>query len=181
MINRYTTEIVGISGPIRAGKTTVSDYISNKYGYTRITNSEILSSILNKLDTPVTRESLRKLGESMLSILGNDILAKSLADRTNDFPIVVDGIRYLDEIKYYRSKVNFYLISVSADENLRLNRAMLSNSNKDNFNTIEEFKTLSTSRSELEIYSIKEESDIIIENNSSLNKLYRDIDILFDK
>jgi dephospho-CoA kinase len=104
-----------------------------------------------------------------------------LADRTNDFPIVVDGIRYLDEIKYYRSKVNFYLISVSADENLRLNRAMLSNSNKDNFNTIEEFKTLSTSRSELEIYSIKEESDIIIENNSSLNKLYRDIDILFDK
>ncbi len=170
--------IVGLAGPIRAGKSTVSHYLSNKYGYHLASNSEILRNILRKLELFESRENLSKLGDAIFEVLGNDIFARyRLAELEQQSPIVVDGIRYIEEVNLYKSCPGFILIGVIANDDVRYARAIgQSSSIKDGNPDIGAFKKLDMARSERYVPQILSKANVILENNSSIKDLCSRVD-----
>ncbi|WP_404344229.1 AAA family ATPase [Vreelandella venusta] len=175
--------IIGIIGPIRAGKTTSSKYICKKYNYQLASNSSLLSQILNNMNIPTTRYNLAKLGDSIFEVMGNDIIARHrIAHHKSHDTMVIDGIRYIEEVEYYRKTSRFKLLGISCLEQIRFNRALQKNHTGKDLNlTINSFREISANRSESNIPLLMSRADSIIENNTSLAELGKKIDIIMSK
>lgn len=170
-------KIIGLVGPIRAGKSTVATYLYEKYGYKLASNSDLLREIAANLDMSPTRDNLKKLGDSIFSVLGNDTLARYRLSNREDFPIVVDGIRYIEEINIYSQEPSFRLLGIDASENMRHHRTnLLAHEGKDQVLTNSQFTNLHQVRSELQINSLLDLTDAKIINNLSKEQLYLEID-----
>ncbi|TQV81037.1 AAA family ATPase [Exilibacterium tricleocarpae] len=130
--------IIGITGPIRAGKSTASKYLSEKYGYNFAPNARVLKSILEALGLPARRDLLAATGDAIFADLGRDIIARARVAQVQaheplgDLRYVIDGIRYIEEIEVYKTLNNFKLIAISASDDIRYIRA------KENIDTIKD-------------------------------------------
>ncbi|MBO0368517.1 hypothetical protein GIB23_15630 [Pseudomonas putida] len=170
-------QIIGLVGPIRAGKTTVSHYLAERYGYTIASNSDLLREILNKISVPPSRDNLGALGNSLFHIFGNDLIARYRLENLHLGRIVVDGIRYSEELELYRENTQFRLLGISACAGNRFLRALEgSHEMKDVELTREKFDGLALSRSELDVPELLDQADRIIVNNSSKSQLLLQID-----
>jgi dephospho-CoA kinase len=97
-------QIIGIVGSIRSGKSTVSKYLESRYGYRIASNSEVVKDISIKLGMEPTRANLSRVGDAVFSSIGNDAIARFRVNNKREFPIVVDGIRYIEEVRAYRAE-----------------------------------------------------------------------------
>ncbi|WP_054917732.1 AAA family ATPase [Pseudomonas sp. NBRC 111138] len=170
-------KIIGLVGPIRAGKTTVTKYLVEKYGYITASNSDVLREILDGMGIPSSRENLGRLGNSIFKVLGNDIIAKYRLDNLNLGRIVVDGIRYPEEIKRYSEVESFKLLAVTAGADVRFDRTLRDRTElKDVGISREAFDDLVLSRSELDVPQLVSRADEVIINERSFESLKQRID-----
>lgn len=171
-------EIIGIVGPIRAGKTTAANYLVERYGYSLASNSEILKRILNGMGIVPSRANMATLGNSIFEVLGNDTIARYRIDQLPRGRIVVDGIRYAEELTRYSLVPTFKLIGVTADSATRFERTLGSSETaKDLSISEQEFNRLAISRSELNLPQLLSASNLIISNLSTRENLFENIDI----
>lgn len=165
--------IVGLVGPIRAGKSTVSQILADEFGYKKASNSELLGEILRGMNLPPTRDNLGMLGNSIFQVLGNDAFAHYRLRNISDQPIVVDGIRYIEEVAAYSSVPDFLLLAVDCAEverHLRLERA--ANKVKDGATTsFQSFTQLATARSEANVPDLMRMAHHLIINNEGIAEL----------
>lgn len=170
-------EIIGLAGPIRAGKTTITEYLSKRYGYTIASNSKILKKILIDMGLDHTRDNLGMLGNSIFSIFGNDLIARYRLDSLHLGRIVVDGIRYSEELSQYRNAAGFRLLGVQASDDARFSRAILDpEGHKDLQLTRNKFDEMFLARSELDVPMLLAEADKVIYNNGSVDQLFLEVD-----
>lgn len=174
--------IIALVGHIRSGKSSVADYLCRQYGYTYASNSDLLIEIAQNLGMPHNRENLKKLGDSIFSVLGNDTLARFRLSQPHKFPIIVDGIRYKEEVELYSQYPSFKLIGVQASDNLRLERLNnLANQGKDSFLSKSDFDKLQYARSESQVNDLVRLSDTILYNNRTKDDLFLAIDRLMQE
>lgn len=170
-------EIIGLVGPIRAGKTTVSKYLIEKYGYTSASNSDVLRRILDGMGIVQNRANLGALGDSIFKVLGNDIIARFRLDNLSSGRIVVDGIRYPEEIKRYSEVASFKLLAITADPDLRYERAVCESEEfKDVGISRSAFDGLVQSRSELAVPDLILRAHTVISNDCNFESLKQKID-----
>lgn len=170
-------EIIGLVGPIRAGKTTVNKYLVERYGYTSASNSDVLRAILDGMGIAQNRANLGALGDSIFKVLGNDIIAKFRLDNLHLGRIVVDGIRYPEEIKRYSEVKSFKLLAVTADSDLRYERAVRESKEfKDVGISRNAFDSLVQSRSELAVPDLILRAHKVISNDCDFESLKQKID-----
>jgi dephospho-CoA kinase len=174
-------EIIGIVGPIRAGKTTVAKYLVERYGYISASNSDILRRILVGMGIAPSRANLASLGDSMFEVLGNDIIAKCRLDKLHLGRIVVDGIRYPDELERYSEMPSFKLLGITADPAIRFQRTLRESEElKDLAISKAEFDRFALSRSELNVPELVSIADITISNLGSVENLKDGVDKILD-
>lgn len=161
-------KIIALIGPIRAGKSTAARILAEKYGYTIASNSAILSAILENLGLNSSRENLGKLGDSIFKVLGNDIIAHYRMANLHRGGIIIDGVRYKEEIYTYSQEPSFKMIGVTADEQSRFERALADKSTKDSNIERQAFSELANARSELEVPCLLGMCDIVIINSGSI-------------
>lgn len=172
--------IVAIVGPIRSGKTTASKRLVDRFNFRLASNSQLLADILRKLNVPADRTNLKQLGDALFSTLGNDLLAQ-FRIREGGFPMVVDGVRYLEEVAAYRNQSSFKLLGITASDEARFCRAVaLAHERKDVVLTQQQFDGLSRARSEMHVAHLLREADYIINNNSALTDLVDELDTLVE-
>jgi dephospho-CoA kinase len=174
-------QIIGLVGPIRAGKTTVSSYLARRYGYHLASNSELLRLIAINLEIDPTRSNLKRLGDAIFSVLGNETLAKYRIGKTEEFPIIVDGIRYVEEVRAYAEVSSFRLLGVTADDQQRYQRTIaLAHQGKDLDITPNAFDLLSGARSEESIPMLLKMADHVIKNDGSMESLENAIESIME-
>ncbi len=116
--------VIGLVGLPGAGKTTVATYLQNK-GFTRVTLSDFIREEAGKVDPAYfTREILQDYGNKMRQDFGPDVLAQRalLKIQAAGGSAVVDGIRNVHEVDFFKRAGNFILIAILADTHARFER-----------------------------------------------------------
>lgn len=163
--------IIAITGLARSGKDTAAKYISEKYGFEWFDFSrDVLAGELKKHELPLTKENMSYIGDELRKKCGQDALAQRLVEKIKESDaksVVVSGVRSPEEASYLKShSKRFILIKLVADANKRIKRS----GNADiESRDVRDIKNKGLAK-------VLEMADITIENNSTVDELYKKID-----
>ena len=114
--------IIGLTGPMASGKTTIIEALK-KLGYKVVTLSDMVREEARKRDIEEERENLMAVGQSLREEFGAGILAVRALQKIGEEDMwVVDGIRNPAEVKELRKHPNFVLIANTAPEQAIIDR-----------------------------------------------------------
>ncbi len=172
--------VLGIVGEMGVGKSTITDYIKQKYGAVSFRFSDMLTDIANRLYLEPTRPNLQMISSMLRQTISQDIMSKVIrrdAETSTAAIIIVEGIRRPSDITYLKELPNFYLIGMNADERLRYERVCLrSEKPDDRTKTWEAFQQEGLAEAELEIKNIKAEARVQIDNNGTEAELFTQVE-----
>ncbi|MFA6306340.1 MAG: AAA family ATPase [Patescibacteria group bacterium] len=172
--------ILGFVGLLAAGKGTTVKYLKEKHGASPYRFSTMLRDVLKRLYIPDARENMQFISTALRQYFGEDIIAKVMAsDVANDKNkiVAVDGVRRLVDIKYLAEMGNFKLVRIAADPKIRYQRIVLRKENPDDADkTFEQFLEDHNKEADAEIPMVMAKADLEINNNGSLEDLYKQID-----
>ncbi|RLI93764.1 MAG: hypothetical protein DRO94_04460 [Candidatus Altiarchaeales archaeon] len=176
--------VIGLTGRMGSGKTSVSKYLSRKYGASEMRFSQILMDILDRLYLEHRRENLQKLGECVRKALGMDVIVNAFENdlrNENSDIIVVDGIRYKNEVDMLRRFRDNVLIFIDAPARLRYERCRKRGEKGESSINFKEFLMAEKRETERYIDEIGEVADYRIENIGTLEDLYQKVDEIMEK
>jgi dephospho-CoA kinase len=173
--------VIGLIGKIGSGKTTVGRHLREEYGASEHKFSTILSDILDRLHLPQRREYLQALGAALRESLGGDVIVKAFEKDLEKDPsevLVVDGIRYENEVDMLKGLENSVLVYVDAPARIRYERAVKRGERGEGGISFEEFLRNDSAETERRIESLKPLADHVIDNTGTLEDLIREVDAI---
>lgn len=170
--------VIGLVGRIGSGKTAVSEYLQDNYGGKEHRFSQILMDILDRLYLPHERTHLQNLGKSLRAELGPDVIVNAFKkdlEKDQSDVLIVDGIRYENEVKMLKKK-NGFLIFITASPEIRYERAVARGEKGEAKITYERFLENEKAETEKHIEMIRESADCTIDNSGTLDELCKKVD-----
>lgn len=174
--------IIGLAGEMASGKSTVTEYLKQRYHAETFRFSDMLRDILKRIHQEPTRHNLQTLSTLLRQQFNEDIMSRVLAadveSSTASF-IITEGIRRPSDILYLKDIPGFYLIAIDADERVRYERIIARRENPDDASkTWEQFKHEGEQEAELKIREVMETASFRINNNGAPEELYTQIDAI---
>lgn len=177
--------ILGLSGEIACGKGTVVKYLQDKYKAQTYRFSDPLREVVKRLHLEENRNNLQDLSTALRKFFGDDILSRVLledAKRSDTSIVILDGVRRFSDISCFVSEPCFRLVYIEAGVENRYNRIISRLENKDEFQkTFEEFVKDHEKETELQIKSLKEKADFVLDNDSDQDILFPQIEAMILK
>jgi dephospho-CoA kinase len=165
--------VVGITGRIGSGKTTVGRYLQSRYNFQYLRYSEILAEWLAK--DPESKAQLQKVGwEVMAGGMQAELNRRLISQIVQNADVAVDGLRHpLD----YETLMNsfsdsFRLLYIDSPAPLRFDRVNKAGKYPD----LASFETADSHAVEQQIDSLRTKAVRVIRNESSLQDLYSVVD-----
>lgn len=176
--------IFGLTGLMACGKGTVAKYLVEKYGAESFRFSTIVRDVLDRLYLEKSRANFQKMVPILLEGFGTDLLSKIMAQdvlKLDKNIIVVDGIRRFPDIEHLKKIPGFKLVAIEVEAKTRYQRLVARNENPgDAEKTWEQFLEEHQAATEIDIPKLMEAADIKINNNGSLEDLYKQLDQLIN-
>lgn len=162
-----------------SGKSTIANYLVEKYKFHRMRISGKMRDIARELEINPTRDFLQGIGKFMRDF-DDDVwiryLVKKIQKISNDFEsIVVDDIRRKNEITYLKS-LGFVIIRIDSSSSSRKARI---ESRKNLSINQEEWEKWTSHLTEVQVPEL--DVDYIIKNEGSLEDLTRQIDLIIQE
>lgn len=171
-------EVIGIVGPISAGKDEAGNYIARKLNIPSFQISSPLKKICMDSGIEPTRDNLIALGTKLAGEHGDGYLAEYILEHMPE-KAVITGIRQLGQIDVLRSESRLILISIEADPTIRFERVRRDNKLGE-ATTLEEFimkeRMENSPPNAQRLFECMELADYHIMNEGSLDELYAQID-----
>ena len=164
--------IIGITGPIATGKTTVAKYISSNEGFVYSRYSQIIKGMLEQKSIVADREKLQQVGWDLFSNMDQYKLNKKLEQEVIDGSnIVIDGLRHFEDYTYWKERYfkRFFLIYIDStyDSCYSRHQALYDNS---------DYGKIINHPVESEVTKLKRLADYILPNSGSIEELYTTLD-----
>jgi len=177
--------ILGLAGEIASGKGTIAKYICEKHGGSSHRFSTILRDVANRMYLEESRENLQKIStifrENFFGNILSSVIAKDVENDEHEI-IAIDGVRRLADIEYLKKIPEFRLVYIEADMEKRYKRITARGENTDDASkTFKDFKKDHEREAEVQIKDLKNHADFIIDNNSDLENLYKQVDKIIKK
>ena len=170
--------IIGLTGRIGSGKTTLSAYIQEKYGFQKLSFvDKILIPELRKRKKTVNRKNLQQVGREFYLKYRDIEFTELLLEGTDPTKKwIIDDIRYPLAANYIRNQFlnNFWLIGVKTDIQIRFQRILARG--KEGKISYEDFLKMDSAPTEEQIEEVLSQVDYFIENNGTLAELYQQCD-----
>jgi dephospho-CoA kinase len=177
--------IIGLAGQIASGKDTVAEYVKQKYGGVTISFSQPLRDILNRLYLPIDRTHMSGLAQCIIDKFGNDTLSKTIAteiEKSNKKVFILPNIRREGDYEAFKNNPGFILVGINTDTKKCYERLIKRGQNEDDkTKTWEQFQKDLTLSTEVSIAGLIEKSKIKLDNNGSLEDLYKQVDRLIEE
>lgn len=170
--------IIGLTGRIGGGKTTLSAYIQEKYNFQKLSFvDKILIPELRKRKKTVNRKNLQQVGREFYLKYGDIKLTELLLEGID--PVarwIIDDIRYPTTANFVRAKFpnNFWMIGVKTDVRIRFRRVLTRG--KEGKILYEDFLKMDSVSTEKQIEEVVLQADYLVENNETLPDLYQQCD-----
>ncbi|PIP28635.1 MAG: hypothetical protein COX29_00120 [Candidatus Moranbacteria bacterium CG23_combo_of_CG06-09_8_20_14_all_35_22] len=174
--------ILGLAGEIVSGKGTTAKYICENHSGSSHRFSTMLRDVAKRMYLEENRENLQKISTIFRENFFDDILSSVIAkdvesDQHN--VIAIDGVRRLADIEYLKKIPGFKLVYIETDIKKRFERIISRGENSDDTTkTFEDFQKDHEREAEKQIKDLKNQAEYMIDNNGSLEELYRQIDKL---
>jgi dephospho-CoA kinase len=181
---KYKT-IIGLVGEIAAGKTTITNYLKEKYEAKTFRFSDMLRDVLKRMHLPDNRQNMQTISTILRQNFSEDIMSQVLTADVQEanYPIIItEGIRRPSDVVYLKKLDNFHIIAIKTDEKIRFERLTKRSENPDDkIKTWEQFQEESKKEPEQKIKEMIEQADFSVDNNGSTEKLYKQIDEVIKK
>lgn len=176
--------VLGFTGLIASGKDTASDYFAEKYKAEQVKFSASMKDIMNRVYIEPVRKNYQILSKILRESFGQDLFSKVVANDVKNSQadlVIVDGIRRIPDIDYLKNIEGFKLIAIQVDAKTRFDRLkQRSEKPGDKTKTWEEFQKEDKAETEITIPEIMAQADVVIDNNGTLEDLYKKLDELVD-
>jgi len=165
--------IIGLAGPIGAGKGYVADILTSQYGFQSLGFGNLVKQALEKEGEQITRKNLQEKGKQIIEQVGYkgivDLLLENADTATN---YVIDGIRHIEVVNYLRQLYgeSFQLVFVNAPREVRFKRAK-TRMQYENVSTIGQFRKHEDDPLEKNIMLLKSNASLVISNTGSKKDL----------
>ena len=177
--------IIGLTGQLAAGKTTVAKYLAEKYQGRIYGFSGPLRDIIDRLTLTQTRENMANLSSILRNQFGQDIILRAIMRDVQNEPsqfILLEGMRRYGDFMAFKEFPNFHLVAVLADFELRHQRLTQRQQNPDDAGkTLEQFRIDEQGEAELDIPKAIAEAEFAIDNNGDLAALYEQAENIYQK
>ena len=168
--------VVGITGRIGAGKTSVGKYLNSARGFYYTRYSQVLSDWLAK--DPESKAHLQVVGwEVMAGGMQAELNARLISRLPAQCDCAVDGLRHSLDYDSLNTTFgpSFYLLYVSAPPELRWRRL------QSRYPGLEDFGRADSHPVEQQIDSLRDNAFAVLDNHSSLQGLYSKVDAVLEK
>lgn len=145
-------ELIGVSGTFASGKDLLARYLSDHFGYTHPSTSELVRNIAMRERGSVERNILQDVAERYRKEHGAAIFVEMLLDTPR--PTIITGLRSLGEAKAIKD-AGGTLVFVDAPVELRYERMVARDRDLETELSLEEFKQ----REAKELYSGDDDAD----------------------
>lgn len=179
---------IGITGTIGAGKGTVVEYLEKTRGFRHFSVRNFLLEQIRIEGMPENRDSMFLLGNRLRKEYGPSYVVEclyKLAAETGD-NCIIESIRLAGEASFLRSKGNFYLLAVDADQKTRYQRILSRKSETDtvSFTTFAENEDREMTSDDPDRQNLREcmrLADFVLTNNGSREELFAQVDEILKK
>ena len=165
-------KIIGISGRIASGKTTLARYLETRgFYYTRY--SMVLAAMMRKQGKEPTRSALQEFGNQIYNQIGQREFGRKLLETLpNQGNIVIDGLRFADDHAFWIETFGpaFYHVHLEAPVELRKTRFKNRETNETSFEEAEAHPV------EQQISMLRPLAHEIISNEGKIETLYSKVD-----
>jgi dephospho-CoA kinase len=164
--------VIGITGRIGSGKTTVGRYLESRHGFQYLRYSEVLAEWLAK--DPESRAHLQKVGwEVMAGGMQAELNRRLIARILQHGDVAVDGLRHPLDYQtlgsfFYKS---FHLLFINSPATLRFERL----NQKGKYGDFASFDAAEHHPVEQHIDSLLAKA-AVVDNQGSLQDLYNTVD-----
>jgi dephospho-CoA kinase len=175
--------IIGLTSLNGAGKTTVAEYLMQK-GFLFYSLSDIIREEIKSRNQEITRDRLRETGNELRTKFGNSVLADRIMAKLKEGQnYVIDSIRHPAEIESLKKRKDFSMIFIDASIETRFERVVGRKRESDpadfkDFKKAEEKELKSKDSANQQLLQCKDLADFVIDNDYSIEELYRKIDNL---
>jgi dCMP deaminase len=173
--------IIGLTGKNGSGKTAVSDYLKSR-GFEYYSLSDEIREEIRRRGLDITREVLIDVGNELREKFGPGVLAERvLRNLGTDNNYVVDSIRNPSEVEALKSRSDFTMLSVEADQAVRFERSC-KRGRENAAQTLEQFvreeerELDSDNPANQQLHATREKADLVITNDGTLEELHRKLD-----
>ncbi|OYT26837.1 MAG: hypothetical protein B6U97_02860 [Candidatus Altiarchaeales archaeon ex4484_96] len=176
--------VVGFIGEIGSGKTKAAEFLVKEYKANYLRYSQIFMDLLNRLNLPINRVNLQKLGRVLREEFGSDVIVnafmKDLEGCDSDV-VVIDGIRYQNEVDLLRKYPHNILIYIHSEPRQRYERIKKRGEKDESNISWMEFIKADESETEKYIKQLSAEADYIINNQGPVKQLEDALEKIIDK
>lgn len=170
-------KIIAIIGRAGSGKNVSWDYFSQKFWIPIYTISSSLRIIAQERWLEDTRENLITLWKELKKTHGDSYLAEVLVENCESDMMIIVGMRQIGQIMYCKNSHQTLFLWIQSNSEIRYERL------KKNWKFSEDYLTFQAVEKldEWEVQNVwkcLEYSDIMIENNGSLEEFYKKLESL---
>jgi len=112
--------VIGLTGTLASGKDVVAKILKDK-GLHLIGLGEVVREELTLAGKDINRKTQQDYGNQLRKDFGGQILVEKALKKFHSYsiPLIINGIRNIDEVNYLKKNSNFILIGVDAPFELR--------------------------------------------------------------
>lgn len=165
--------VIGITGRIGSGKTTVGRYLESRYGFQYLRYSAVLADWL--ANDPESKAHLQKVGwEVMAGGMQAELNRRLIVQIRGDGDVTVDGLRHPLDYDTLRNSflLSFRLLFIDSPPRLRFERL----NTKGKYADFASFNLADSHPVERQIDSLRAHAALVIYNDGPLQNLYTIVD-----
>jgi len=163
--------VIGITGRIGAGKTSVGKYLESQHGFSYVRYSQVLSDWRAK--DPESKAHLQVVGwEVMAGGMQTELNSRLISEVPAESNCAVDGLRHSLDFESLNAAFSphFFLVYVNSPPEMRWRRL------QGRYPTLDDFRSADSHPVEQQIEALRARAFSTLDNESSMKNLYSKVD-----